>query len=762
MKFGHMFPKRTCVLTLCSLLLTLTAEAQFTRQETPAQYEKRINDALHELRDVWGEEMIASGGATYEKMQGYLRPLFYSAGIRTWEEQGVHNILFAQENGVKPLYVALCDGSRIALNRYDSTNDMTLYVGATGSDVFGSDLSRLDGPRLGGGFYPILQTAYVSQEGVRYEQQSFATFVPCVNSLVAMTRITVCSPVDCAQTLRIVHGADAQQDHVAFSEGSMFGRVFMTQLYLEAERPHTLYYFWSPDQSIREIVKADAETYDRGMNRWKEYWNAALERGSVFNVPEQKVMDSQRNLLIQNLVLRHRYSLGNGAYDEDVFHPETGDAATTLLQYGYAPEARQTLESLYGFQLRSYYFWEKGERLAHGAEYYDFTRDDYFLNKWFTEYQSYLDDFVNAIKLDPRGMLTPQALSSDISSDEYYTHSQTVAWRGMRDAAKMLEARGLLKNKEVPEYVQRLRDSIEVAVDRSIIDVGDGTLFLPVILYDKKREVYTPITQTRLGSYWNLVIPYAFDSGLFDYRTERMTRMVDFMHCHGGLMLGMLRFNFYGTPIGSYRKNAIPAYYTTGVDNVYLLSYLRTIAQMDDAERLIVSFYGRMVHGQTPETFCSGEGDNIGVYPGIVDRCSFGSWNNGNNATWLQCLRLLLLRESHNPETGDKENLYIAHAVPRQWLEQGKVIEFEDAPTLFGNVSCRIVSDVAHDGVHVDLSVPTRDPIKGLYLKLRLPDGKRMRSVVINGAEHAKFDPQSEVIDLSGMTGKLSIAVTCK
>lgn len=760
---NYLLIARTALLCLITWSSISVAEAQFTKKETPAEYEKRINDILHQKLDVWGEDMIKSGGATFEKMQGYLRPLFYSAGIRTWEEQGVHNILFAEENGARPLYVALCDGSRVAMDRYDSRNDITIGVGAKGEEIFGSDLSRLQGPYLTNEFYPILRTGYKSAEGVVYQQESFASRVPCMSSLVTMIRITAESPArDISQRVTIRHGVNGQRDHVAFDDGYFSDSTFTVKLNLKAGRPQTLYYLWSPAEKMYKEVKADKATFDSGINRWMSYWDQVLGRGVLFNVPETVVMNSQKNLLIQNLVLRHRYSLGNGAYHEDVFHPETGDAATTLLQFGYPNEGRQTLESLYGFQLRTYYFWEKGERLAHGAEYFDFTRDKDFLQKWYTEYQSYLDDFVNAIKLDTCGMLTPQALSSDIDTDEYYTHSQTIAWRGMRDMTRLLKENNLLKNKEVPQYVLRLRDSIQVAMDRSMMDVGDGTLFMPVILYDKKKEIYSPITATRLGSYWNLVIPYAFDSGVFDYNDPKVVKMIDFMHNHGGMLLGMLRFNFYGTPIGGFTENAIPAYYTTGVDNVYLLSYLRTIAQMDNADRLILSFYGRLVHGQTPNTFCSGEGDNIGVYPGITDRCSFGSWNNGNNATWLQNLRLLMLRESYNYSTGDRENLYFTHATPREWLEQGKVIEFTNAPTIFGNASCRIVSDVDNGNVKIKVGIPTRDPIKGVFLKLRLPNGKKISAVTVDGGNHTKFNPSTEVIDLSNFSGELVVNVKCK
>lgn len=743
------------------ILVLFQANAQFIKNESAKEYEERINDLLSNKKDIIGESLILSGGANYKNIQGYLRPLYYSAGRKIGAEQGVHNVLYAEENGIRPFFVAIADGSRIAMNLYDNPNDITIKVGENGDDVYGTDLNRLQGPFLAGDYYPILKTYYRSKNGVEYSQESFASHVNGVRPLVAMVKLTAISNKKIQEKIVIRHGRITDGKRVLYSAGELRDSIFTYSLKLIPGKEQTLYYYWSPTQDFPINVVADEKRYNASKINWMNHWDNSLSGGVQFNVPEKIVMDCQKNLLIQNLVLRHRYSLGNNAYDESLYHPESCDAATTLAKYGFTNEARNALEVIYGAGLNTYANWVRGEQLTHSAEYYHLTKDYDFMSKWTNRFKTFFLDFEGQIKKDTFGLLTPQPLSSDISTEEYYTYQQAVAWRGWRDIATILKDLNLYNSDTTKIAVQQFRKNLLLAINSSKSTIDDGALFIPSILHAKKKEIYSPISETKLGSYWNLCMPYAFDSGIFDYKSKEMGQILNFMHNHGGLLLGMLRFNFYATPIGDFLKGGIPGYYTTGVDNVYLISYMRALAQRDESERLILSFYGRLVHGQTKHTFSSGEGDNIGVYPGVENRCSFGSWNSANNLTLLESLRYMLLCDSYDFETGVPNELRFAHSTPREWLENGKVIEFNNAPTIFGNASCRIVSGIDKGKINVNLYIPTRDPIEKIFLKLRLPQGKRIQKVKLQGRDYPRFDSEKELIDLRGFKGQIELIVEC-
>ena len=68
------------------------------------------------------------------------------------------------------LHVA--DGSEIVTRRVGGPS-LTIYVGAGGTDRYGSCSARLRPARLAQGYLPILQTGYADAAGVRYTQESF-------------------------------------------------------------------------------------------------------------------------------------------------------------------------------------------------------------------------------------------------------------------------------------------------------------------------------------------------------------------------------------------------------------------------------------------------------------------------------------------------------------------------------------------------------------------------------------------------------------
>jgi hypothetical protein len=85
------------------------------------------------------------------------------------------------------------------------------------------------------------------------------------------------------------------------------------------------------------------------------------------------------------------------------------------------------------------------------------------------------------------------------------------------------------------------------------------------------------------------------------------------------------------------------------------------------------------------------------------------------------------------------------------------VILVQDAPTSFGPVSYSIVRQGRC--VHVTVDPPASPPPSTLRLRLRLPAGERLRSVLLDGRP-IPFDGASGTIDLSRARGELSLEAT--
>ena len=100
--------------------------------------------------------------------------------------------------------------------------------------------------------------------------------------------------------------------------------------------------------------------------------------------------------------------------------------------------------------------------------------------------------------------------------------------------------------------------------------------------------------------------------------------------------------------------------------------------------------------------------------------------------------------------------LYLLQGTPRRWLEQDKQLCITKAPTWYGALSLRCVSDISNNTVRVHLRVPPRLGTIPLHLKLRLPQGQRLREAIIDG--QPRCEVQGEWIVLHGVQGEVEIA----
>ena len=735
------------------------AVLSFSIAVVPAQPQpdpERINAALRAHNDIWGEAIIANGGATYENVQGYLPPLFFSTGKKN-TELGVHNLLFGEDGGEPPYIVPLADGSGVYADNVATGNSVTFAVGGS-MEPFGADLTKLEGPNLEGGYYPILKTAYTDKRGHRFEQTCFAARLPGMKHSVAFVELRCTpnpsggdailrrtySPFDPARTcdpLRTLlrGGSVAERLDVGGSNG-------VRRL------------VWSPRDPITAAVGLDDESFAQYEQNCKDYWDSILSRAAQFEVPERVVMDCQKNHLIQNLIMRWRYSLGASVYHGNFYQPESSDALTALGQFGYLDAYRDGLREILGMSKGADFYlnWERGEKLSHGAHYYWLTRDSAFIGANTDEYVSICGALAQQIESDPNGLLHKQRQCGDIADVGYFTWHQAVCWRGLRDMAEVWRAVGRddLAQKFRP-VADRFREALLRAIEQSQSKLPDGSLFIPRRLLEPTPEVFDPVTDTKLGSYWNLCMPYAFAAGLWDTNGPAMSGIVRYMHDHGSTLLGLLRFNYYPTPIGEVTTGGLPGYMTTGYDNVYLPAYVQLMAERDEAERLILTFYSKLGNGQTRNTYVSGEGDTVGPVPGMALRSSYGSPCSANNTVFLQALRLMLVRESFDYDTGAPAALFLAHATPRQWLDTGKRIVVDDAPTCFGPVSYALESDLANKRIRGEVRMPAGNPADSVIIKLRAPRPFKMHAVELDNGETAPFDASTETIVLTGEAGNV-------
>ena len=628
---------------------------------TSARYARDVQRALGARRDVWGDALIRTRrGPTYSGVARLLSPLLLAPPAPGTRRADVHYVAFATPaRGRHPFSVALhlADGSGIHWRRTSGPRLM-VRVGAR-NERFGSCLARLAAPRLAGGYLPILRTRYTDAAGVRYRQESFTTRLQrgAAASFLAVS-VTVPKTARAAGRVRLVRPRHGRS--VTYS----------------TTRSGTVYAAWLGG---RRSLALDGSSYRRARASLVRYWERRLARGSILRVPEPRVMDAQRNLLIQNLSMAWRYSVGNQY--EHLAVPESLDSAEVLGEYGFLGAERAILTRTLRRPPRLYPSWSRGRKLLAAARYYRVSRSRRFVARETPVLARYVDALGRDHARGGSGLLPPERYSSDIPVAVYGLHSQAVAWQGLRSmAAVWTETGRRLLARRAGGLAGRLRAGLREAIRASARRLPDGSLFVPVRLR-AGAEPFGMLTSSRLGRYWNLVMPYALASGLFRPRGAEAARILRYVDLHGGRFLGLVRF-------ASRSLSHDPDRPISGSDNVYALNAARFLAANDRPSRLVLSLYGQLAAGMTRGTFVSGEAASIAPHPGTSYRSMYLPPNSTSNASFLETLRLTLLHETADRQ-GVPDGLEVAFATPRAWLAPGRRIAARAVPTSFGREPCR-------------------------------------------------------------------------
>ena len=108
------------------------------------------------------------------------------------------------------------------------------------------------------------------------------------------------------------------------------------------------------------------------------------------------------------------------------------------------------------------------------------------------------------------------------------------------------------------------------------------------------------------------------------------------------------------------------------------------------------------------------------------------------DGAWFELYRHMLIHEL------DDGTLLLLQATPRQWLEDGKRIEIERAPTYYGQLSVTIESKAATDRLIAEIQMPQRRTPGQLIVRFRHAQNKPIQAVSVNGESWTNYDTQKE------------------
>lgn len=737
------------------------AQQGCTVERASPAYAARVRQALQAGRDLWGARLLAApNGPTYERANGHLAPLLYAGapGKRPLTATGVYYLALSQPEGVQgagsvALHVA--DGSQVVSERIGGRS-LSVWVGPRGRERHGACVRRLVPARLADGWLPIVETGYSDGAGARYRQESFAARIPQTRSLVSFVRLTIDTrAARSATTLvrfapstrglrrdgeRLVRGGAT---HLVFGAGGRFAGGAVTYA-VPRGTTRTLYAAWiNYPAPVRPFALGET-AYEEARRSVAAYWERRLAEGAALSVPEPRVQDAYRNLLVQNLGLSWRYSIGN-PYEQFSF-PEGVDVAQVMGEHGFRLVQRSIMRVSLTRSATPYPNWKMGSKLVGSAAYFRLHRDRAYLAQATPDLRGYVRTLGRQIRSSRTGLLPRERFSSDVHDAVYGLHAQAVVWQGLREMGHVWAQTGnRALAAEARRLAARLERGLRAAVRSSQRRLSDGSLFVPARLLDGQRP-YGSVTQNLRGSYWNLVAPYALASGLFRPGSAQATGSLRYLLRHGSRLLGMVR-------TGAFALYASRAFPTGGTNHVYNVNASRFLADLDQPDELVLSLYGALAAGMTPDTFVSGEAASVEPLGGRLHRSMYLPPNAASNAAFLTTLRVMLAHETRAAD-GTPAGLRLAFATPRAWLAPGKRIEVRRLPTSFGALSYALEAEEGR--VRALLDLPERIP-RTLRLRLRLPAGERIVAVTVDGRPFTRVDRRTGTIDLSGRRGVVEV-----
>jgi hypothetical protein len=513
------------------------------------------------------------------------------------------------------------------------------------------------------------------------------------------------------------------------------------------------------------------------LERFLTEWEGELDRGMQIEVPEPVINDIYKSQLGRLLTssqvntpwkrtIYKTFPFNKYAIAHDVA------ALNALDQRGYHEMAGKYYEDTYlawqgmlqpegNFKSREGFLsghpelegdeWpvKNGFVLWAVCEHYKLSRDEAWLRKVvpniLASYEWIKRERAGTKRLDKQGNkyvgygLLPPHRISDWETGQHGLWTDSWNHIALQNAAEVLAAIGHPRAEEVKNEADDYRQCVRTAVKRSIERAGDMTLpsgetipYVPHAVNSRQPRNPTHASYGAEFGGWGEWCEYA-DCGpmwmvfgkIFDAREDPITWLQKFQEqqpvrlLHKGLPE-------YCTLVVHSVSFASPAGYSPEADAYFW---------RDEIEKYVEAFYSGLAAGCGWQT-----------YIGRDHRAPYGSWygpgpDGGRNFIY----RRMLVQE-------DGEDLLLAWAVPRAWLEDGKKITVAEAPTYFGPMDYEIQSNVSQGHIQAVIIPPQRNPPPGMKLKIRFrhPQKANIQRVSIGGKPWHNHSGDTITIPASG------------
>ena len=450
---------------------------------------------------------------------------------------------------------------------------------------------------------------------------------------------------------------------------------------------------WTIPSSAPRIAAATEAEAARWLDRTTNYWSQLLAQGAQFAVPEPKAVDSVRASHVYQFIANDGGVLKGGEVFYDQFYIR--DGAYQVMQFeegGFLDAARKAMESYLRAQLPEGRFeTQKGQLDANGQalwtlwQFYKITGDREWLRRAYPQMQKSVAWIKEARRRAPSDSPFAGVLPNALADGEFL-------WDGKHHIVgyDFWNLRGLLCVADAAEALGEQADAkafrAEAADYRRAIEAAWKRTGLP----------HFPPSWEKAGTHWGNT-ETLWPTPLFGVDDPRVAATIQEVRERfgGGFHEGTIRWS----PDRGETIHPYMGAYTMAAEII-----------RGEHEAAVEHFLWYLLH--TTATH--------GCPEGIFFKRRF-AWSDTvphmtGAGMLVVTLRHMLLRE-------DGDTLHLLSAVPDWWLEEGREIRVERAPTWFGEASFAVRG--TKDGVELTFDPPKRDPPKKVVI--HLPKSRPLR-----------------------------------
>ena len=525
------------------------------------------------------------------------------------------------------------------------------------------------------------------------------------------------------------------------------------------------------------VGAASEQEFEKAHSTVRDFWAGLLAKGASIDVPEPRLNEVWRALLLQNFVLADglRFTYGSGLrYNDSTYPYENGFATHVFAMYGFKDYADAMQAGFLPMSVthegagRKYqnrramvlHHLLENFRLTGKADLFANFKADYYrvANEIISDRHSTMTDVKGARPLS-WGLLPPDKPGADVqaSTQEVYVTAHNITnCQGLADFGRFLVVTGL-DRQNGEEYLREaadFRQTLMSAMRRAAIRIPGRPPFLDLqtLLFrqtpDYGPEPYDDLALGRLqGTYSHYWTDMEFHYNFFNPDDEIAQWLADYTQQRNGFVLGLTRARSQtNRPYG-------------WVNNVYDGGYYNYRLRRGQIDEFLLGLYARFAFGMSRSVYVASEGSPFIGYNtenGGYVGADYSFPNSAANADTLLMLRNSLILEElkDDVETG---KLFLLRGAPRAWFASGKQISVNRMATYFGDISYSVKTSTS--GKTIDLSIqPPKGHWQTIDISFRQAGSAPIRSVKVNGRNTSDFDA-SGMVRLQHSAGPIAVQV---